>query len=207
MKIAIVDYSIGNIKSISNAIESIGAKVVLTSRESELESADGLILAGVGSFSAAVLSLRERKLDATLDRLVIQNGKPILGICLGLQVMTMASEESSLKGLGWLPYKTVRLPIIEGLKTPNINWMPVKVLKKDALTSKTEGNQKFYFSHSFAILEAPTSDVSMLTITNPAYIAGVSRKNIYGVQFHPEKSHDFGWSLLRNFVELACDND
>ena len=207
MKIAIVDYAIGNIRSIGNAIESFGSEVILTNSKDELESADGLILAGVGNFSAAILSLRHEGLDRTLDRLVNQQGMPILGICLGLQVMTLASEESDMEGLGWLPYTTKRLPRMAELKTPNINWIRVKEMKQDVLTADTSGAEKYYFSHSFAIMDAPITDVSMVTETNPSYIAAISRENVYGVQFHPEKSHESGWNLLRNFVELACDKD
>ena len=207
MKIAIVDYSLGNTMSIMNALSSIGFSSEITNHEGDLETADGLILSGVGNFGAGVQRLRSSGLFETLERLVIQDKKPILGICLGLQLMTLGSEESDIPGFGWLPCVTKRIPASTDDKVPSIGWYATEKNLADKLTEGIDSTSRFYFTHSYAIYDAPKEYVTLLSKDGKAFAAALRKDNIYGVQFHPEKSYSAGERILQNFVELVCSSD
>ena len=207
MNIAIINYSIGNTKSIANALESIGCKTTFTNSESELAKADGLILSGVGNFDEGIQNIRRMGLDKTLNNLVHSEKKPILGICLGLQLMTLGSDESEYPGLGWLQCRTEKLPKSNSTKIPNIGWSTVERDADDRLTKNLTSESLLYFTHSYAILDAPRDNVTIWSRHGERFVAGIHLGNVYGVQFHPEKSYEAGTKLLKNFVELACERD
>jgi glutamine amidotransferase len=206
MKISIVDYSLGNTKSIVNALTAIGCTVENTNSERELEKADGLILSGVGNFGEGMKKLQKSGLVKILDRLVLREKKPILGICLGLQLMTIRSEESDIPGLGWLPCETKKLPNLAGIKIPNIGWNSVEKNLGDQFAEGIGSNSRLFFTHSYAILDAPKKYVVLESKHGERFVAAIRKDNIYGVQFHPEKSYSDGQRVIRNFVELACGN-
>jgi glutamine amidotransferase len=207
MNIAIVDYSLGNTKSIVNALSSIGCLSKFTNSERDLRSADGLILSGVGNFGEGILNLRRTGLEAILYEIVKIEKKPILGICLGMQLMTLGSDESEFPGLGWLPCRTEKLPQIDNLKVPNIGWNTLERGAVDRFTESLTSESLLYFAHSYAVLDAPPEHVSMWAMHGIRFAATMRFDNVYGVQFHPEKSYDAGVKILRNFVELACEQD
>jgi len=206
MKIAIVDYSLGNVKSIVNALGQIGCTVQITNSKRELEKADGLIMAGVGNFGEAMQRLEGSGMVEILERLVLLEKKPILGICLGLQLMTLRSEESSISGLGWLPCETKRLHESAGLKIPNIGWNKVEKSSWGKLTEGISPLSRMYFTHSYAILDAPNEYVKLTSSHGEKFVAGIQKDNIFGVQFHPEKSYSGGQLILQNFTEFICTN-
>jgi glutamine amidotransferase len=207
MKIAIVDYSLGNTLSIVNALTSIGCSSKVTNSEKDLEIADGLVLSGVGNFGEGMQKLHDTGLFEILEKLVIRNSKPILGICLGLQLMTRGSEESKIPGFGWLPCKTQKISPSKSEKIPSIGW---DVTEKNSIDKLTEGitpTSRFYFAHSYAIHDAPSEYVTLSSKRGKTFAAAMHKGNIYGVQFHPEKSYLGGERILRNFVELICTSD
>lgn len=198
--IRIIDYGVGNIASIENMLRKVGAPVGIGRTEAELRGASHLILPGVGAFDHGMSSLRARGLEPVLSELVRERGIPILGICLGMQLLAQRSEEGSEPGLGWLDAECVRfsLPTTGRLKVPHMGWntvssppgAPNPLLPEDA---------RFYFVHSYHIRCHDAADVAGTTTYGYPFTAAVRRGNITGVQFHPEKSHRFGLELLRRF--------
>lgn len=200
--IAIVDYGLGNLGSIANMLKAIGEKSVITSEQKAIHDADKVILPGVGSFDAGIKNLHERNLYAFLqDEAKI--GKPILGICLGMQLLGRKSEEGKLAGLGLIPFDNVRfqLPAGSNLKIPHMGWDVVKFEHKSALTDGIEGRQRYYFVHSYHADCDNRENILMSCDYGYEFAASVMKENVYGVQFHPEKSHDFGMALLKNFAK------
>lgn len=201
---AIVDYGLGNVGSIANMLKVIGEKSVITADVSKIKNSDRIILPGVGSFDAGMTNLAQRNLDTVLcDEAA--SGKPILGICLGMQLLGRRSEEGEKAGLGLIPFDNVRFKFDENssLKIPHMGWDIVEFQKKDPLLGNIEGTQRYYFVHSYhAVCDNP-ENVLMACSYGYEFAAAVCRENVYGVQFHPEKSHDFGMKLLENFV-LRC---
>jgi len=201
--IIIVDYGIGNTFSVSNAISALGYhKHKISSTESDILDADALILPGVGSFEACASNLRERQLDSVLNEAVLARSKPILGICVGMQLMATSSEENGLHvGLDWIPGRVVKLALPEKFAVPHVGWNDVRPRTSDRLFSRTSESPNFYFDHSYHY----QCDSALVTAECEYGIpinAAIQKNNIYGVQFHPEKSHRFGMQILKNFAEL-----
>jgi imidazole glycerol-phosphate synthase subunit HisH len=202
---AIVDYGMGNLGSIANMIKRIGGKALISSDKGELERAERLILPGVGSFDNGMRQIHERGLYALLNELVIGQGKPLLGICLGMQLLTRRSEEGQLPGLGWLDAETVRFRFGEdlaSLRIPHMGWNTVEFKRKDRLVPETGDESRFYFVHSYHLVCSREEDVLATTRYGYEFPSVVHRGNIFGTQFHPEKSHRFGMTLLRRFMEV-----
>ena len=203
--IAIIDYDMGNVGSILNMLKKVGAAATITSSSEEIEKADRIILPGVGAFGQGMKMLRERNLIPILNKKVLEDKTPILGICLGTQLFTRKSEEGHIDGLGWIDAKTIRFKIEDkkSLKIPHMGWNEIKICKESILFHEMHENPRFYFAHSYHIVCGQIAD--QLTSTNFGYdfTSGVEHENIYGVQFHPEKSHKFGMRIMKNFVELA----
>lgn len=201
--IVVVDFSMGNIGSILNMLKKISAAGTISSDPAEIRNADKLILPGVGAFDQGMASLDRLGLIPVLSEKVLQERAPVLGICLGMQLMTNSSEEGKLPGLGWIDAKTVRLrhdPALN-LKVPHMGWNTVSVRKESALFRDMFPEPRFYFVHSYhAVCEDPAD---VLTVTQHGYefTSAFQHGNIIGVQFHPEKSHQFGMQLLKNFAE------
>jgi imidazole glycerol-phosphate synthase subunit HisH len=200
--IVIVDYGAGNLLSIKNMLRRIGADAVITSDASVVGSAEKLILPGVGAFDYAMSSLDELGLIDALNRRVLQDKVPVLGLCLGVQLLTRKSEEGKLPGLGWIAADTVRFRVEDsGLKIPHMGWREVCFAKPSVLTKGMDEETRFYFVHSYHLKCDDRQDVLLTAGYGYEFECAVEKGNIAGVQFHPEKSHRFGMALLKNFVE------
>jgi imidazole glycerol-phosphate synthase subunit HisH len=201
--IAILDYGMGNLRSVEKALERIGAKPVVTADHETIGRADGVILPGVGAFPKAMRNLRELELDiAIADRLAA--GVPTLGICLGLQLLFEASvENQGAWGLGLLQGRVERLPA-PGLKVPHIGWNRVSWAKPSRLTADLPDGCAFYFVHSFAPVLTSEDDLLGTAAYGEPFACAVEREPLYGVQFHPEKSSANGLKLLENFAGICA---
>jgi len=204
--IAIMDYGLGNIGSIANMLSKIGEKEICFAKTSEeLINADKIILPGVGSFDAGMMMLNESGMRNELDVQVIKNHKPILGICLGMQMLGLNSEEGKSAGLGYIDFHCAKFPdelLTRKLRIPHMGWDYISLEKRDQITSDFYEDMKFYFVHSYYAICNNEEDVLFSCDYGFKFTAGVSRENIYGVQFHPEKSHKYGMKLLENFVRI-----
>lgn len=201
--IAIVDYGLGNLGSIANMLKVIGEKSVITSSREVITSSDGIILPGVGAFDAGVRNLHETGLYDTI-RQSAESGQPILGICLGMQLLGRKSEEGELEGLELIPFDCVRFKVNESrLKIPHMGWDMVNISQRTPLTKNLENNQRYYFVHSYHAICDDQKSVLMTCDYGYEFAAAVIKDNVMGVQFHPEKSHDFGMALLKNYVEFC----
>lgn len=201
--IAIIDYDAGNIKSVEKALISLGEEAVITRDKDILLKADKVILPGVGAFGDAMGKLHEYGLVDIIKKIVDKN-TPFLGICLGLQLLFESSEEASedVEGLCLLPGKIVRFPKEIGLKIPQIGWNALKQPNKGKLFKGIEDGEFVYFVHSYYLQAKEMSDVVATTEYGVTVHAAVERGNVYGCQFHPEKSSEVGLKILKNFVEL-----
>ncbi len=200
--VAIIDYGLGNLGSIANMLKVIGEKSVITSDKTEIEAADKIILPGVGAFDAGMTRLQEAGLVEILKTQALEVKKPVLGICLGMQLLGRKSEEGSLPGLGLIPFDNLRFRLDDTkLKVPHMGWDIVTFQQKNPLLEGLSGTQRYYFVHSFHAKCDSKDHVLMTCDYGYEFSAAVVSGNIYGVQFHPEKSHDFGMALLTNFVQ------
>ena len=201
-KIAILDYGMGNLRSVEKAFQKVGANAVVTADETEIASADGLVLPGVGAFPRAMERIRELGLDRMLHDAVGAE-KPVLGICLGLQLLFQSSiEQGGSEGLGLLEGDVVQVPA-GGRKVPHIGWAEVTWEKPDELTNGLRPGEPFYFVHSFVV--RPTESELLGTASYGSRFACVAGKGkIWGVQFHPEKSSSAGLRMLTNFREICA---
>lgn len=203
--ITIVDYGAGNIKSIRNMLKKIGQQSVISNHPEEITQAEKLILPGVGHFDYGMRSLRASGLIEVLNIAVLQNKTPLLGICLGAQLLGNSSEEGEERGLGWIDMEVVKFDVskIESkFKVPHMGWSEIEVDQSSRLLDSLEEEARFYFVHSYHM--KPNNLENVLTTTQYGYefVSGVRKENIYGVQFHPEKSHKFGMQLLSNFSKI-----
>lgn len=201
-RIAILDYGMGNLRSVEKALEHVGATATITSDAAEVRGADGVILPGVGAFPRAM----ERVLELGLDELIAERreaGVPILGICLGLQLLFDSTTElGGADGIGLLPGEVAELDA-DGLKVPHIGWSPVRWERRSSLTAGIESETPFYFVHSFA--PRPSAGELLGTAAYGARFAcAAERDNVFGVQFHPEKSSAAGLRLLSNFAGVCA---
>ena len=201
--VVIVDYGMGNLGSIKNMLSKIGVQSIITSIPDEIYKADKLILPGVGSFDSGMRNMTELGIKEVLNQLVLIEKVPILGVCLGVQLMTKNSEEGVLEGLGWFDAKTIKFKtelLAEKLLLPNIGWRDVHLNKPSKLFKNMYEDPRFYFVHTYHLIANNSSDVSMLAHYGYDYEVGLEHENILGVQFHPEKSHKYGIKLYENFV-------
>lgn len=198
----IIDYGLGNLGSIYNMLDVIGEDPIITDNPKKLHECDRLILPGVGSFDAGMKNLEEKDLSNCLKK-EVSEGKSILGICLGMQLLGRKSEEGSSLGLGFIPFDTVKFSFDKTLKLkiPHMGWDIVTFTQENKLLSEIDGRQRYYFVHSYHAKCDSERNVLMRCEYGYEFAASVVNENVYGVQFHPEKSHDFGMRLLKNFVE------
>lgn len=205
--ITIIDIGIGNLGAIKNMLRKIGAEVQISADEQEIRRADKLVLPGVGAFDHGMRALSESGLTDTLNEQVLGAKKSVLGICLGAQMLGNRSEEGSLPGLGWIDMDVVRFPRKPGLRVPHMGWNSVVPTVVDGRVHPLFANKdeapRFYFVHSYYMACARPEDVAATCNYDGSFAAAVAHENIWGVQFHPEKSHRFGAGLLRNFVDNA----
>jgi glutamine amidotransferase len=203
--IAIVDYGVGNLGSILNMLRKIGAEARISSSVNDLQSASKLILPGVGAFDEGMSNLNRSGLRETLDELVLGTKLPVLGLCLGMQLLSKGSEEGKLAGLGWIEGECVRFPTSlreSGLKIPHMGWNSLEAQSSSSLFAGFSDPPRFYFVHSYHLVCADPADVVATVHHGIDVAAAVTHGNVMGVQFHPEKSHTHGMRLLKAFAEI-----
>lgn len=201
--IVIIDYGLGNLKSVAGAVRKLGYEPVISSKHEDLINAEKLILPGVGAFGDGIKNLESLGLIGLLDRLVTKEGKPILGICLGSQLMAKESFEfGHHKGLGWIDASVVRLEMNgEELRIPHVGWNDLIKIKDDVLFKDIPDDALFYYVHSFHMRCNEKAIIIGECEYGIRFTAALHRDNIYATQFHPEKSQLYGLQLLRNYLE------
>lgn len=202
--IHIIDYGAGNISSIQNMLKKIGADAVITSDPSEIRDAKKIILPGVGSFDSGMKLLKNQGWIEILNKKVLIDKTVVLGVCLGVQLMCKQSEEGKELGLGWIDADVVRFnnkKAAEQIRVPHMGWNSVEQVKDVSLLNMNE-EHRFYFVHAFHLANVAEEDKWLQTHYGYDFISGIQKENIYGVQFHPEKSHRYGMELYKNFSEL-----
>ena len=200
--IAIIDYDVGNIAAVANMLRRIGVACTITAQPEAVEQAERIILPGNGSYDACMRNLRATGLLPVLEDRVLRQGVPLLGICVGAQMLGDSSEEGKEPGLGWLDMQVRRFPDTPGIRVPHMGWnQVVPTQPRNAIVQALQDDARFYFVHSYYLAPADASDVMLTARYGIEFAAGVARGNIYGVQFHPEKSHRFGKQLLSAFAK------
>lgn len=195
----------GNIASIENMLKKIGVKSIVTSDPAVIAEAEKIILPGVGSFDYGMNNLNQLGITEILKKKVLVEKTPILGICLGMQLLTKGSEEGVLPGLGFINAQTVKFTnkqLDEEIKIPHMGWNYIEVNNKSILFDDIEEEVRFYFVHSYYVKCEENKSVLAYTNYGKKFASVIGEDNIFGVQFHPEKSHRYGMNLLKNFVEL-----
>ncbi|HON19570.1 MAG TPA: imidazole glycerol phosphate synthase subunit HisH [Salinivirgaceae bacterium] len=204
MKLVIVDYGMGNLFSVYKSFNRLKVDVRASQEKDVIASADKLILPGVGNFGMAMKNLQRLNLQDVLNEFVLVKKRPVLGICLGMQLMTQYSEEGDSEGLGWFDAKVVRFRINnpQKFRVPHMGWNSIRVAKESPLLKGIDSESEFYFVHSYHTVVSNTDDVLCTTVYESEFCSAIAKENIFGVQFHPEKSHDAGIQLLKNFITL-----
>ncbi len=208
MKVTIVDYSSGNISSVINSFKEVAqnkATIEVTSDLNKLKSSDKIVLPGQGSFKSCVDALNKLSgLNDTLNEFVIANKKPLLGICVGLQMFAdVGYEETETKGLGWISGKVSKIDNQNGkFKLPHIGWNQINILKDSKILNEVQNNSHMYFVHSYEFVPNDKNVISATTDYSSNIVCAVEKENIFGTQFHPEKSDKIGLKIIQNFINL-----
>lgn len=198
--IVIIDYGVGNLKSVYNMLLKAGAKCKISDQISHIKTADKLILPGVGNFGHGMQKLRSKSLLDELSEFVTVLKKPILGICLGAQVLGKGSEEASGEsGLGWIDMYCRKFPESDGLRIPNMGWNQIELTKDFPVLGEQEPESRYYFVHSYYMDCTEQQNVVAYTDYGIKFASVVCKENIIGMQFHPEKSHRYGLKIMQNF--------
>jgi imidazole glycerol-phosphate synthase subunit HisH len=204
--VVIIDYGMGNLRSVHNKLKRLGCNSEISSDPNVLNSAEKLILPGVGHFANGMRKLSDLKLNETLNNKVIKEKIPILGICLGMQLLGLFSEEGSVAGLGWIDAKTILFRISDSdkyrFKVPHIGWNDVKIDKESRLFKGIPSDAQFYFVHSYHFLTNEAYLIKGITNYSYDFVSCFEKGNIFGTQFHPEKSQDAGMQMLQNFINI-----
>lgn len=203
-KIAIVDMGMGNLCSVKKKLDSLNINCEITSSPDFINEADKIILPGVGHFGKAIDSLKKKNLYDTINEAVKIKGKPILGICLGMQLMAQSSEEGISAGFGWFDAQVVKFNIsnYDKYKIPHIGWNQVNIKKNSVLMKEIKDGTEFYFVHSYHFISNNQDAILNTTEYEYQFISAIEKENIFGVQYHPEKSHDAGSTLFKNFARI-----
>jgi imidazole glycerol-phosphate synthase subunit HisH len=204
-KVAIVDYGVGNLDSVRRAVEECGGRPMIVDRADGLRSAERIILPGVGAFATGMANLQARELDEALREEVLGNGVLFLGLCLGMQLLATSGWEggTETKGLQWIEGEVRRLTSTDpAVRIPHVGWNEVHFVRPSALFRDVPEGRDFYFAHSYHVICAHSRDIVAETPYGGRFVSAVAKNNIYGVQFHPEKSQRLGFRVIRNFVEL-----
>ena len=204
MKIAIVDYGMGNLFSVYKKIKQLKAHPFIAVSSCEIVSADKIIIPGVGHFGKAIANLKQSGAYDALNEAAVLKKIPILGICLGMQLMAEKSEEGNATGFGWIKGQVVKFRIdhSDKYKIPQTGWNTINIKKESRLLNALNGKEEFYFLHSYHMEVADKRDILATTDFAYEYVSAIERENFFGAQFHPEKSHDAGTRVLKNFIEL-----
>jgi len=204
MKIAIVDYGMGNLFSVYKKIKQLKADPFIAISPSEIVRADKIVIPGVGHFGKAMTNLKLSGAFDALNEATVIKKIPVLGICLGMQLMAEKSEEGNATGFGWIKGNVVRFRIDhpDRFKIPQTGWNTINIKKESRLLKGLNGKEEFYFLHSYHIEVGDSSDILASTDFGYEYVSAVEGRNFFGVQFHPEKSHAAGAQILKNFIEL-----
>lgn len=205
MNIVIIDYGLGNLKSVYNSFRRVGHTPIVSNERNVLRNADKLVLPGVGHFKQGMANLRQLDLIDELNDIVLGNKKPILGICLGLQLFTAFSEEGGCEGLNYISNHTKKFPqppYKSGIKIPHMGWNTVVWEGGEGILTGITAEDSFYFVHSYFVEQTSGYAEKGFTEYGQRFVSVIQKENIYGTQFHPEKSHDPGLKILKNY----CDN-
>lgn len=204
LTVAVVDYGVGNIGSISRALTVCGAKPLLTDQEEDFKTVDACILPGVGAFGDAIELLRARSLDRIIEDQILAFDIPILGVCLGMQLLASTGlEHGEHKGLGWIPGTVRPFTPSNGERIPHVGWNNVEYENANPLLADIPPGEDFYFVHSYHFEPDNPEDAVATTPYCGDFVSVVNRGSVYGTQFHPEKSQAIGLKLLRNFIKLS----
>lgn len=201
--IAIIDYGVGNLTSIQNMFKKAGVNSIISNDKLEIGKAEKILLPGMGAFDNCMNKFNQSGLRPVIERKVLHDKVPVLGICVGLQMLMKSSEEGILPGLGWVHGKTVafdKSKMQESYKVPNMGWLEIKRKKESKLLENLD-DARFYFAHSYHVMPDDCNDELMVANYGYDFTVGIEKENILGVQFHPEKSHRFGMQLLKNFAD------
>lgn len=203
-KIIIIDYGMGNLNSVKRKLFRLGIDALISNHPSDISQADKLILPGVGHFQKAVENLKQLQLWEVLNKAILVKKKPILGICLGMQLMAAHSEEGNAEGLGWFDAEVIKFKVKDYLKykVPHTGWNQVSRLKESKLMQDIPELSEFYFVHAYHFKCNNPADILNETEYEYKFTSAVEKENIFGVQYHPEKSHDVGEVLMRNFINM-----
>ncbi len=203
--IGIVDYGCGNLGSIANMLRKVGVESSIVRTAEEIESADKLILPGVGHYDQGMSHLNKAGLRDALEKRVIGEGVPLLGICLGMQLLLEESEEGKEPGLGWVPGRNIRFRVPNGakLRIPHMGWSEVEPVAGSQLLTGYDNTPRFYFVHSYHAHDVPEENVAATSDYGGRFVCAIEHRNIFACQFHPEKSHRYGIHALQRFAELS----
>lgn len=201
--IAIIDYDVGNVGAVANMLRRLAIPCEITADPAKVESARRIILPGNGAFDACMRNLRQTGLIPLIERRVLGDGVPLLGICVGAQMLGHGSEEGSEPGLGWIDHRVRRFPDLPGLRIPHMGWADVRAASDNPLVRDLDADARYYFVHSYYIEPGAGCEVMLTARYGVDFAAAVVKGAMAGVQFHPEKSHRFGMRLLRNFAEAG----
>ena len=203
--VVVVDYGMGNLGSVLKSLNYLNIDAKISESKSDIENASKLILPGVGHFSRAMIKLKELDYIDILNKRVLEDKIPVLGICLGMQLLAKSSEEGNAEGLGWIDARIEKFEIENKLrwKVPQMGWNSIHIQRDNVLLENVEQGELFYFVHSFYMICNEEKDILANTNYSYDFTSIVQKDNIYGAQFHPEKSHEQGLKLISNFVSKA----
>ena len=203
--IAIIDYGLGNVKAIANVYKYLDIQITVAKKANDLKKAEKVILPGVGAFDHSMKLLEKSGMRQFLDEMVLHRHVPVLGICVGMQMLAGSSEEGNLPGLGWVDGKVKRFApssLKNHMRLPHMGWNNIKPLKSNGLLRGFDLDARFYFLHSYFFQSHRKEDIIAVTDYDGEFASAVNFGNIFGVQFHPEKSHQWGIRLLENFAKV-----
>ena len=202
--VVIIDYGMGNLRSVEKIIFRLGVEPLITNNLDEIKKATKLILPGVGHFSNGIKNLKSSGIYNILNKKVLIERIPILGICLGMQLMAKYSQEGNKEGLGWIDAEVVRFSVSDNLKykVPHMGWNNLVKNKNSPLFNGLKQNAMFYFVHSYHMKCNNKTDILSTSEYDYPFVSSIQKDNLYGTQFHPEKSHDSGLIILKNFIDL-----